>query len=75
MRDLTDAELDEANGGFILIGLLGCGFAAGFLGGCIAATMCIPGTSGAISTDEAPASQKSRQDPTAAFFASGPALS
>lgn len=38
MRALTDAELEEANGGFIFLALgLAAGFAAGFTGGCIAA--------------------------------------
>ena len=43
MRPLTDAELDEANGGFIFLGLLAGGFAAGFLGGVIAANYAYTG--------------------------------
>ena len=44
IRPLTDAELDEANGGFIFLalGLLG-GFSAGFLGGVIAANYSVTG--------------------------------
>ena len=44
MRPLTDAELDEANGGFIFLalGLVG-GFAAGFTGGVIAANYAVAG--------------------------------
>ena len=43
-RPLTDAELDEVNGGFIFLalGLVG-GFSAGFLGGVIAANYSVTG--------------------------------
>ena len=71
VRALTDAELDEANGGFIFLGLLAGGFAAASSEVTSPPTMCIPEASALPAKPRQLATQESRSIRRYGFCLSG----